>query len=99
MKVTWKGEDRKSLHGCTSEGCNFVIECLTCRREGKRRRYYGETSRSPYQRGQEHSRDIAQGVATHPLVAHFVEEHNGTTLGNPDEGHLTSHDSSRQTGF
>ena len=72
-------EDRKLLPGCTSEGCNYVIECLTCRREGRRRRYYGETSRSPHQRGNEHQRDIAQGVATHPLVAHFVEEHNGIT--------------------
>ena len=45
----------------------------------QKERYYGETSRSPHQRGNEHKRDIAQGVATHPLVAHFREEHDGVT--------------------
>ena len=27
-------EDRKSLPGCTKEGCNYVLECLKCRKEG-----------------------------------------------------------------
>ena len=66
-----------SLPGCTSEGCNYVIECLPCRKQGKRRRYYGETSRSPHQRGNEHLREIIEQVATHPLVVHFEEEHSG----------------------
>ena len=41
-------EERRSLPGCTTEGCNYVIECLPCRKAGITRRYYGETSRSPY---------------------------------------------------
>ena len=69
------------LYQDVTEGCNYVVECLTCRREGRKRRYYGETSRSPYQRGNEHSRDITEGVATHPLVAQFREDHEG----NPQE--------------
>ena len=44
-----------------------------------KRRYYGESSRSAYQRGNEHSREIREGVATHPLVMHFREEHGGQT--------------------
>ena len=68
-------EEKKSLPGCTNEGCNYVIECLTCRKAGTARRYFGETSRSPYQRGREHLREVEQGVATHPLVLHFKEEH------------------------
>ena len=68
-------EDRRSLPGCTTEGCNYIIECLPCRKAGIPRRYYGETSRSPYQRGKEHLREVQQGVATHPLVLHFREEH------------------------
>ena len=37
----------------------------------------GETSRSSYQRGVEHERDIAGGVLSHPMVLHFWEEHQG----------------------
>ena len=45
QKVTkWPKEDTRSLPGCTSEGCNYVIECLQCRKQGLKRRYYGETS-------------------------------------------------------
>ena len=40
-------EERKSLTCCTKEGCNYIIECLTCRKAGAARRYFGETSRSP----------------------------------------------------
>ena len=40
----WLKEDCKSLPGCTTEGCNYAIECLGCRRQGVKRRYYGESS-------------------------------------------------------
>ena len=75
--VRWPKEDYRSLPGCTQEGCNYVIECLKCRKEGLRRRYYGETSRSPFQRGTEHMKEILDGQATHPLTIHFREEHGG----------------------
>ena len=42
-----------------------------------KKRYYGETSRSPHQRGNEHSREVREGVASHPLITHFREEYNG----------------------
>ena len=71
--------DRTSLPSCTSEGANYSIECLTCRQEGKRRIYFGETSRSPYQRGSEHQKEVREGVSTHPLVIHSMEEHEGVT--------------------
>ena len=78
QKVTkWPKEDTRSLPGCTSEGCNYVIECLQCRREGIKRRYYGETSRSLFQRGNEHLKEVLDGVASHPLTIHFKEEHRG----------------------
>ena len=70
-------EDRKSLPSCTSEGANYSLECLTCRRQGGRRIYYGETSRSTYQRGVEHTREVREAVPSHPLVIHCVEEHGG----------------------
>ena len=74
-KGSWLKDDCRSLPGCTGEGCNYVIECLSCRKAGLKRRYYGETSRSPYQRINEHLREVREGVATHPLVAHFREEY------------------------
>ena len=75
-------QDRTALPSCTSEGVNYVLECLTCRRKGLKRQYFGETSRSDYQRGIEHTREIEEGIASHPLVA---------TIGkNTQEGSRTS---------
>ena len=39
-------------------------------------RHVGESSRSAHQRGKEHMREITKGKRTHPLVIHFIEEHN-----------------------
>ena len=41
-----KPEERKSLPSCTGEGRNYIIEGLTCRKEGIQKVYLGETSRS-----------------------------------------------------
>ena len=73
-----KKEDKIALSCCTKESINYTIECITCRLEGRKRIYWGESSRSGYQRGQEHHREIIGGVQTHPLVLHFAEEHDGT---------------------
>ena len=70
-------EEKISLPSCTSEGVNYVIECYTCRKSGIRRTYYGETSRSAYQRGAEHQKEVKEGILSHPLVLHFWEEHQG----------------------
>ena len=70
-------EDKIALPSCTGEGVNYLLECVRCRREGKVRRYYGETSRSGFQRGVEHLKEIEEGVSTHPMVIHYWEEHQG----------------------
>ena len=49
-----------SLPGCTTEGLTYVIECMTCRKRGIKRTYVGESSRSPYQRGKEHQREVRE---------------------------------------
>lgn len=56
---------------------NYILECITCRKEGVRRAYLGETTRSSYQRGREHIKKILEGTATHPIVMHCLEEHGG----------------------
>ena len=60
--MVWKAEDKAALPSCTTEGVNYLLECVAWRREGKRRVYNGETGRSPYQRGKEHMREIEEGV-------------------------------------
>merc|ERR1712112_312225 len=70
-------EERKAHPSCTSEGINYIIECLTCRQNGVRRKYCGESSRSGYQRGAEHQKEIDSGLLSHPLVLRFWEEHGG----------------------
>ena len=70
-------QDKVALPCCTKESINYTLECIPCRLQGKRRIYWGESSRSGHQRGQEHHREIVGGVQTHPLVLHFVEEHEG----------------------
>ena len=66
-----------SLPGCTSEGITYALECLSCRKKGTKRIYIGESSRSAYQRGKEHLKDVREGVLDHPMVQHFWEEHGG----------------------
>ena len=70
-------EDTVALSGCTVESICYTLECTTCRQQGSRRQYQGESSHSAYQRGIEHGKGISSGVLTHPLVLHFWEEHSG----------------------
>ena len=42
-----------------------------------KRQYWGESSRSAFQRGEEHEAEIRMGKISHPMVQHFWEEHGG----------------------
>ena len=76
-KATPPKETSTSLSGCMGEGVTYTLECQTCRSQGTKRTYIGESSRSPYQCGVEHTREIREGVLDHPMVQHFWEEHKG----------------------
>ena len=39
--------------------------------------YLGESSRSAYQCGAEHQKEIKEGLMTHPVVLHFWEGYQG----------------------
>ena len=41
----------QTIPKCTSEGAGYYLECWECKLEGKTFKYVGETSRSPYQEG------------------------------------------------
>ena len=70
-------EEKVAVPTCTREGINYSLECVTCRKLGKRSVYYGESSRSGFQRGGEHAQEIEDGILSHPLVLYFWEEHQG----------------------
>ena len=70
-------KDCKAMASCTSESIGYTVECGTCRLNGVRRIYIGESSRSGHQRGNEHLKDIEDGNIKHPMVQHFFEEHCG----------------------
>ena len=52
-------------------------ECMACRKLGTKRMYIGETSRSPYQHGKEHNKEVKEGMLDHPMVQHFWEDYGG----------------------
>ena len=68
-------EETQAMPKCTTESVGYSIECWTCRLRGRRMQYIGESSRSGYQRGREHAREMETGRKTHPLVIHWEEEH------------------------
>lgn len=72
-----KSDDRLSLPSCTSEGRNYILECITCRKEDRKKVCLGETSRNTFQRGREHAKEIQEATVTHPMVIHMIEEHRG----------------------
>ena len=73
-----------SIPGCTSDGIVYSLECMECRRKGIKRTYIGESSRSPYQRGKEHLKEVREGVLDHPMVQHFWEEKEGEKEEEPN---------------
>ena len=70
-------EDMVALPGYTKDRIDYVSQCQTCRKKRSQRIYLGESSRSGNQRVQEHCKDIQDGIITHPMVVHFIEEHGG----------------------
>ena len=52
-----RGKKETALPICTRENINYVIECITCKEEGKKIIYFGKSSRSGHERGIEHFRE------------------------------------------
>ena len=62
---------------CSSESCLYTLECILCERNDlkERAQYWGESGRSGYTRGKEHSEGVRRGDVTHPMVKHMMEHH------------------------
>ena len=74
------------LHGDGTQNCfdkNIVyqVSCLDCEggEQKKTAMYVGQTSRSMYERGQEHLLGLRKKNENNPLFKHVTEEHNGDT--------------------
>ena len=64
---------------CKRRNVVYRTCCLKCKEKGENRYYYGETSRSSYERGKEHQADsISMSTDSH-MVKHAVVEHEGDT--------------------
>ena len=66
----WACCDERSMGQCRYEGVTYSITCLGCLSQGIKAEYSGESSRSLYQRGAEHLRDLKARAEESPLWKH-----------------------------
>ena len=63
---------------CQKRNITYKTECQSCQeRSGKERIYVGESARTAYERGQEHSQDYLKLKEDSHMYKHWVEEHQG----------------------
>ena len=70
-----------------SQGVNYRVECNTCKSEGVKTHYHGESSRTAFDRGEEHLQALRRRDVEHPLWKHFQEHHleeGGSGESTPD---------------
>ena len=69
-----KKEDERNGN-CRKRNIVYQNQCLACLAKGKESIYYGETSRTGYERGQEHARDRDKEKEESHMFWHTMEEH------------------------
>ena len=70
-------EGSKSLGQCRKEGVIYSLTCQVCARKGVRKKYWGETGRSSYERCKEHWDLWRNRKESSCLWKHSMEEHGG----------------------
>ena len=55
----------------------YALHCEKCKEEGKVTLYYGESARTPFDRGLNHLDAMRRQDPEHPMVSHFLEDHPG----------------------
>ena len=68
---------------CSKRNIVYQTTCLDCKEKGKTRRYYGESSRTGYERGQEHVRDYKKESDDSHMHKHWSTEQVMTSPGSP----------------
>ena len=61
---------------CTKRNILYETSCLQCKAEGKESVYVGESSRSSYERGKEHSEDYQNQTEDSHMEKHAMTSHN-----------------------
>ena len=70
-------ESQRKTGGCRFEKTTYTITCKSCLDLGKKSRYYGETSKTPYLRGLEHIENRKDEKEDSVLLKHDVTYHEG----------------------
>ena len=62
---------------CTNQGVVYKFSCGTCKEKGAEALYFGETSKSMFERISQHHRQITRMDPESPMVEHHLEHHEG----------------------
>ena len=57
------------------EGVVYRMTCMNCEEKGSKTLYFGESARTPYDRGAEHLAAIRRMDSESPLVEHQTHDH------------------------
>ena len=70
-------KNEKQQGKCTKEGITYRIGCMKCKENGINNNYWGESSRSMYERYMEHLKGLDNEEEENALWKHVVNEHGG----------------------
>ena len=65
---------------CSKKSIVYKWSCQICQEEEKQTWYFGESSRTLFERMVEHQKKMEKGDEESPLVEHHLEKHPGTTI-------------------
>ena len=69
-------QEEKNAGTCKKRSITYETRCKSCQAQGKDKIYIGESARSSYERGAEHSNDYLSEVADSHMFNHYIEDHN-----------------------
>ena len=68
--------DEKTTGMCKKRSITYETKCKSCQAQGKDKIYIGESARSSYERGTEHTNDYLSEVANSHMYNHYIEDHS-----------------------
>ena len=69
---------------CRTTNIVYKTTCRRCEEKGVNTEYWGESARSGYQRGSEHSTDLRDGRESSHMARHLAMAHSEVDLGDPE---------------
>ena len=67
--------NKANIEGGWAQSVTYQIDCQNCKNQGKTVRYYGETGRTGFDRGQDHIKAISQGDSKNACGKDQVDMH------------------------